>query len=99
MTCRLQKTAEDQFQDKCKVRKREKILGRSVGGIAYAHRTPLAFNANTTLPQASAFTALARGFEDFHTVCDGLASHHIRCGRVANVTHVGSSRARNAGRG
>jgi hypothetical protein len=40
------------------------ILGHSVGGITYrhyAHRTPLAFKAIMTLPQPTAFSALARG--------------------------------------
>jgi hypothetical protein len=42
------------------------ILGHSVGGITYrhyAHRTPMAFRAITTLPQPAAFAALARGFD------------------------------------
>ncbi len=42
------------------------ILGHSVGGITYrhyAHRAPLAFKAITTLPQPTAFAALARGFD------------------------------------
>ena len=42
------------------------ILGHSVGGITYrhyAHRAPLAFKAITTLPQPTAFSALARGFD------------------------------------
>jgi hypothetical protein len=42
------------------------ILGHSVGGITYrhyAHRAPLAFKAITTLPQPSAFSALAKGFD------------------------------------
>jgi hypothetical protein len=42
------------------------ILGHSVGGITYrhyAHRAPLAFRAILSLPQPSAFTTLARGFE------------------------------------
>lgn len=42
------------------------ILGHSAGGITYrhyAHRAPLAFRAILSLPQPSAFTALARGFE------------------------------------
>jgi triacylglycerol esterase/lipase EstA (alpha/beta hydrolase family) len=42
------------------------ILGHSVGGITYrhyAHRAPLAFRAIMTLPQPSAFTALAKGFD------------------------------------
>ena len=42
------------------------ILGHSAGGITYrhyAHRAPLAFRAIMTLPQPSAFTGLARGFD------------------------------------
>lgn len=42
------------------------ILGHAVGGITYrhyAHRAPLAFKAITTLPQPTAFSALARGFD------------------------------------
>jgi hypothetical protein len=42
------------------------ILGHSVGGITYrhyAHRAPLAFNAIMTLPQPTAFSALAQGFD------------------------------------
>jgi triacylglycerol esterase/lipase EstA (alpha/beta hydrolase family) len=42
------------------------ILGHSVGGITYrhyAHRAPLAFKAIMTLPQPTAFSALARGFD------------------------------------
>lgn len=38
----------------------------SAGGITYrhyAHRAPLAFRANLSLPQPSAFKAIARGFE------------------------------------
>ena len=40
------------------------ILGHTVGGITYrhyAHRAPLAFKAIMTLPQPSAFSALANG--------------------------------------
>jgi len=42
------------------------ILGNSAGGITYrhyAHRAPLTFRAIMTLPQPSAFTALAKGFD------------------------------------
>lgn len=42
------------------------ILGHSAGGVTYrhyAHRAPLAFRAIMTVPQPSAFFALARGFE------------------------------------
>jgi hypothetical protein len=42
------------------------ILGHSVGGVTYrhyAHRDPLAFKAIMTLPQPTAFTALARGYD------------------------------------
>ena len=42
------------------------ILGHSVGGITYrhyAHRAPLAFRAIMTLPQPTAFKALAKGFD------------------------------------
>jgi integrase len=42
------------------------ILGHSVGGITYrhyAHRAPLAFRAILTLPQPTAFTSLAKGFD------------------------------------
>jgi hypothetical protein len=42
------------------------ILGHSVGGITYrhyAHQAPLAFKAIMTLPQPTAFAALARGFD------------------------------------
>jgi integrase len=48
------------------------ILGHSVGGITYrhyAHRAPLAFRAILSLPQPSAFTMLARGFEDKCPCC------------------------------
>ncbi len=42
------------------------ILGHSAGGVTYrhyAHRAPLAFKAIMTIPQPSAFAALARGFD------------------------------------
>jgi integrase len=42
------------------------ILGHSVGGITYrhyAHRAPLAFKAIMSIPQPTAFSALARGFD------------------------------------
>ncbi len=42
------------------------ILGHSIGGMTYrhyAHRSPLAFRAITTIPQPSAFTALAKGYD------------------------------------
>jgi hypothetical protein len=42
------------------------ILGHSVGGVTYrhyAHRAPLPFKAIMTLPQPSAFLALAKGFD------------------------------------
>ena len=42
------------------------ILGHSAGGITYrhyAHHAPLAFRAIMTLPQPSAFTSLAKGFD------------------------------------
>ncbi len=42
------------------------ILGHSVGGVTYrhyAHRDPLAFRAIMTLPQPSAFMALAKGID------------------------------------
>jgi hypothetical protein len=42
------------------------ILGHSTGGITYrhyAHRAPLAFRAIMTVPQPSAFAALAKGFD------------------------------------
>ena len=42
------------------------ILGHSAGGITYrhyAHRAPLAFRAILSIPQPSAFKALAQGFE------------------------------------
>ena len=48
------------------------ILGHSAGGITYrhyAHRAPLAFRAILSLPQPSAFTTLARGFEDRCPCC------------------------------
>ena len=41
-------------------------LGHSTGGITYRHyaqRAPLAFLAIMTLPQPTAFTALAKGFD------------------------------------
>lgn len=47
------------------------ILGHSVGGVTYrhyAHRAPLAHKAIMTLPQPTAFSALARGF-DQHCPC------------------------------
>ena len=42
------------------------ILGHSVGGITYrhyAHRAPLAFRAIMTIPQPTAFSGLAKGFD------------------------------------
>ena len=42
------------------------ILGHSAGGVTYrhyAHRAPLAFRSIMTLPQPSAFAALAKGFD------------------------------------
>ena len=42
------------------------ILGHSVAGITYrhyAHRAPLAFKAIMTLPQPTAFSAMAKGFD------------------------------------
>ena len=48
------------------------ILGHSAGGITYrhyAHRAPLAFRAVLTLPQPSAFRALANGFNDQCPCC------------------------------
>ncbi len=42
------------------------ILGHSAGGVTYrhyAHRAPLAFKAIMTIPQPSAFSALAKGFD------------------------------------
>ena len=42
------------------------ILGHSVGGVTYrhyAHRAPLAFKAIMTIPQPSAFRALANGYD------------------------------------
>ena len=45
---------------------RLEILGHSVGGITYrhyAHRASLAFKAIMTLPQPTAFSALAHGFD------------------------------------
>ncbi|MCG8584512.1 MAG: hypothetical protein MI757_07365 [Pirellulales bacterium] len=48
------------------------ILGHSVGGLTYrhyAHRSPLAFRAITTIPQPSAFTSLIRGHEDECPCC------------------------------
>jgi hypothetical protein len=42
------------------------ILGHSVSGITYrhyAHRAPLAFRAIMTLPQPTAFSSLAKGFD------------------------------------
>jgi hypothetical protein len=48
------------------------VLGHSVGSIIYrhyAHRAPLAFEAIMTLPQPTAFSALARGFESECPCC------------------------------
>ena len=48
------------------------ILGHSVGGLTYrhyAHRSPLAFRAITTIPHPSAFTSLIRGHEDECPCC------------------------------
>lgn len=48
------------------------ILGHSVGGITYrhyAHRAPLGFRAIFSLPQPTAFTMLARGFENKCSCC------------------------------
>jgi integrase len=48
------------------------ILGHSVGGMTYrhyAHRSPLAFRAITTIPQPSAFMSLIRGYEDECPCC------------------------------
>jgi hypothetical protein len=42
------------------------ILGHSAGGITYrhyAHCAPLAFKAIMTLPQATAFSALIKGYD------------------------------------
>jgi serine/threonine protein kinase len=42
------------------------ILGHALGGITYrhyAHRAPWAFKAITTLPQPTAFSALAKGLD------------------------------------
>jgi hypothetical protein len=42
------------------------ILGHSVGGVTYrhyAHRDPLAFKAILTMPQPTAFTGLAKGYD------------------------------------
>ena len=42
------------------------ILGHSAGGVTYrhyAHRAPLAFKAIMAIPQPSAFSALAKGFD------------------------------------
>jgi integrase len=47
------------------------ILGHSVAGVTYrhyAHRAPLAFRAIMTLPQPTAFAAMANGF-DGHCPC------------------------------
>ena len=48
------------------------ILGHSAGGITYrhyAHRSPMAFKAIMTFPQPTAFTALAKGFDDQCPCC------------------------------
>ena len=48
------------------------ILGHSVGGITYRHytyRAPLASKAIMTLPQPTAFAALARGFDGEGPCC------------------------------
>jgi integrase len=48
------------------------ILGHSVGGITYrhyAHRAPLAFRAIMTIPQPTAFSALAKGYESECPCC------------------------------
>ena len=48
------------------------ILGHSVAGVTYrhyAHRDPLAFKAIMTLPQPTAFTALAKGYDDECPCC------------------------------
>ncbi|MBL8827330.1 MAG: hypothetical protein JNM18_10110 [Planctomycetaceae bacterium] len=48
------------------------ILGHSVAGITYrhyAHRAPLAFKAIMTLPQPTAFSALAKGFDEACPCC------------------------------
>ncbi|MDC0936309.1 phage integrase N-terminal SAM-like domain-containing protein [Pirellulales bacterium] len=56
------------------------ILGHSVGGVTYrhyAHRAPLAFRAIMTLPQPSAFAAMANGFDHQCPCCrrDFLDGH------------------------
>jgi hypothetical protein len=48
------------------------ILGHSVGGVTYrhyAHRDPLAFKAIMTIPQPTAFTAIAKGFDGACPCC------------------------------
>jgi hypothetical protein len=52
------------------------ILGHSVGGTTYrhyAHRAPLAFRAIMTLPQPTALTALARGFDGCARAVTGVS--------------------------
>ena len=48
------------------------ILGPSAVGLTfrhYAHRAPLAFKAIMTIPQPSAFSALAKGFDGECSYC------------------------------
>ena len=48
------------------------ILGHSAGGVTYryyAHRDRLAFKAIMTIPQPTAFSALAKGFEERCPCC------------------------------
>ena len=60
------------------------ILGHAVGGITYrhyAHRAPLAFKAITTLPQPTAFSALAKGPTANAPAADGRLSTPREAGR------------------
>jgi hypothetical protein len=78
------------------------ILGHSAGGVTYrhyAHRAPLAFKAIMTIPQPSAFSALARGFDGQCPCCrrrftDAVGSSDARkdvgatCVGVVDLGHL-----------
>ena len=61
------------------------ILGHSAGGVTYrhyAHRAPLAFKAIMTIPQPSAFSALAIGVDGL-----GLISYFEGTNKNLKVIH------------
>lgn len=69
------------------------ILGHSAGGITYrhyAHRAPLAFKAILSLPQPSAFTTLARGFEGRCPCCRRLFAEAPTCSSDSRQSQDGA---------